>query len=265
MLARICSTRSVAGILGVGVFLLALGCTSSSDEGSKSTGAASLPDSVNTLTEAEREAGWKRLFNGSTLKGWRGFRRDSVPVGWTVEKGALHFTAEAPEEAGGPPQTLVTADTYDHFVLRIEWKISPKCNSGILYRVTEEEDLPFETGLEYQVLDNAALGEDEPAANQAGALFGLYAPDQDVTRTVGTYNETRIVVRGSHIEHWMNGTKLLEADIGSDTWNERVEGTKFANWPRFAQAETGHIALQDHGYPVWYRDIKLRSLPVDPE
>ncbi len=243
--------------------LLTVQCTSSSDDSRATvdtTAATAVPDSVNALTDAEQEAGWQLLFEGTTLDEWRGFRRDSVPAGWTVENGAMHFTGEVSREDGEPPRTLVTTDAYSDFDLRVEWKISPDGNSGIMYRVSEEEDLPYETGPEYQILDNASLGDDGATINETGALYDLYAPTDDVTRPVGEYNETRIVVRGSHVEHWLNGTKLLEAEIGSDTWTDRIEGTKFANWSRFAQPDSGHVALQDHGYPVWFRDVKIRPL-----
>lgn len=255
-------------LLAVGILpllVLTARCTSSSDDAASradTTATVSVPDSINSLTDAERQDGWELLFDGSSLADWRGFKRDTVPRGWTVDNGAIYFTGEPSNQDGEPPLTLITKDTYADFDLRIEWKISPDGNSGIMYRVTEEENLPYETGPEYQVLDNATL-EDGDQVHQSGALYGLYAPSDDVTNPVGEYNETRLVVRGSHVEHWLNGTKLLEAEIGSDTWMDRIEGTKFANWPNFAQADEGHLALQDHGYPVWFRDVKIRPLSSD--
>lgn len=232
---------------------------SASDEPETSEeGGAPVPDTLNTLSEAEREAGWQLLFDGDSTAGWRGYQRDSMPAGWTVEEGALHF-----EGKGENSTTIVTTGQYDHFELRLEWKIGPKGNSGIIYRATEDTEDPYRTGPEYQVLDNRALDDPEGSKHQAGALYGLYAPSEDATRPVGQYNEARIVVRGDHIEHWMNGTKLLEAEIGSEEWQERVAGTKFADWPQFAEATEGRIALQDHGHPVWFRDIKL--LPLMPD
>jgi len=223
----------------------------------RSPDSASPPvsDTINSLTEPERETGWRLLFDGTSLDGWRGYQRDSVPGGWAVEASAIHFEGE-----GSNSTTLITTDTFDHFELRIEWKISPEGNSGIIYRATEDKKDPYRTGPEFQVLDNAVLDNPSGSVYQAGALYGLYAPTKDVTRPVGEYNEARIVVRGNHVEHWMNGTKLLEAEIGSEAWKERVAGTKFTNYDAFVEAETGHIALQDHGHPVWYRDIKLRPL-----
>ncbi|MFB6247037.1 MAG: DUF1080 domain-containing protein [Salinibacter sp.] len=246
------------------VLLLTARCTSSADEAGADASSATVPDSINTLTDAERRAGWRLLFDGASLTGWRGFRRDSVPRGWTVENGAMHFTGAASPQDGAPPRTLVTTDRYADFVLRLEWKISPRGNSGVMYRVSEEAPLPYMTGPEYQILDHAVLG-DSAAAERSGALFSLIAPSTDATKPVGEFNETRIVVRGGHVEHWLNGTKLLEAEMGSDMWTRRTKGTKFASWPRFARPDTGRIAFQDHGYPVWFRDVKIRPLPAEAE
>ncbi len=216
------------------------------------------PDKTNTLSDAERAAGWQLLFDGESLDGWRGYQRDSAPEGWTVKDGALHFRGEAPNST-----SILTTDQFDHFELRLEWKIAPEGNSGIIYRATEVAGSAARSGLEYQVLDNAVHAGDSAPEREAGALYGLYAPSQDVTRPVGEYNEARIVVRGSHVEHWMNGTKLLETEIGSESWTKRMAESKFADWPHFAEATTGHIVLQDHNHPVWYRDIKLRPLSPD--
>lgn len=247
------------------LFMVGTACTSSSDDGETETGSSvTVPDSINTLSEAQQGAGWHLLFDGQTLDGWRGFARDSVPKGWTVEHGAIHFTGKTTRESGDPPATLMTQTAYDHFDLRFEWKISPEGNSGVLYRVTEAEDLPYETGPEYQIVDNAIVEDDAPT-ERAGALFGLFGASEEPPHAVGAYNESRIVVQGNHVEHWINGTKLVDVEIGSGAWTDRVTETKFANWPRFAQAQEGHIALQDHGYPVWFRDVKLRPLSPDSD
>lgn len=229
--------------------------TDPSASGPRTSEPPAVPDSINALTTAEREAGWQLLFDGSSLTGWRGYQRDSVPPGWTVERGAIHFSGDAEHST-----TLISSDRFAHFELRIEWKIAQNGNSGIMYRATESKKDAYRTGPEYQVLDNAVLDSIPGSPYQAGALYGLYVPTTDVTRPIGEYNETRIVVRGDHIEHWMNGTQLLEAAIGSDTWRSRVSGTKFAEYDQFTESIDGHIALQDHGHPVWYRDIKLRPL-----
>lgn len=249
------------------LFLVATACTSSSDDDeadTETTPSATVPDSINTLSEAQRGQGWQLLFDGQSLDGWRGFARDSIPAGWIVENGAIYFTGKTTRESGDPPTTLITQTSYDHFDLRFEWKISPEGNSGVLYRVTEMEDLPYETGPEFQIVDNAIIEDDAPT-ERAGALFGLFGASEEAAREVGAYNESRIVVQGNHLEHWMNGTKLVDVEIGSGPWTDRVTSTKFANWPRFAQADEGHIALQDHGYPVWFRDLKLRPLSPDSE
>lgn len=217
-------------------------------------------DTLNTLSEAEREAGWRLLFDGTSLDGWRGYQRDSIPGGWTVDEAALHFEGE-----GRNSTTLITDEEFSNFELRLEWKIAEQGNSGIMYRATEATEDAYRTGPEYQVLDNTVLDSVAGSIHQAGALYGLYAPSEVVARPAGTYNQARIVVNRSHVQHWLNGTKLLEAEMGSDDWSERVAGTKFEDYAGFAESESGHIALQDHGHPVWYRNIKLRPLPPPSE
>lgn len=245
---------AMRGLALIGILFASVSCDA--DRSADHVTASTTPaDSLNTLTEAERKTGWRLLFDGTSLNKWRGYRRDSIPSGWAVEEGAIHFEGEGPNST-----TIITTEQFDHFELRFEWKVDSLGNSGIMYRVHETDNPPYHTGPEYQVLDNAVHANANEPKHEAGALYGLYAPSKDVTRPVGQYNEARIFVRGNHVEHWMNGTKLLEAEIGSDTWSERIAGTKFANWADFGKASSGYIALQDHNHPVWYRDIKLRPL-----
>lgn len=209
--SRSLSVNSLLVALTFALGAVVLYVTLSSEAEEAPTASPSVPDTVNTLTEAERETGWQLLFDGTSLDGWRGYQQDSVPGSWTLDEGAVHFPGESDD--GG---TIITNDTYDHFELRLEWKISAEGNSGIMYRVTEDADEAYKTGPEFQVLDNA-VHEERDSLHKAGALYGLYAPRETVTKPVGQYNETRIVVRGDHVEHWMNGTKLLEAELGVTT------------------------------------------------
>ena len=143
------------------------------------------------------------------------------------------------------------------FELAFEWKISPKGNSGVMFHVTETGDETYWSGPEYQVLDNAR-GERPP--ERAGALYALYAPSVDVPKPVGEYNSSRILVKGGQVEHWLNGVKVAAYDMASADFKARVAASKFKAWPQFAASPTGHIALQNHGDPVWYRNIKIRPL-----
>jgi hypothetical protein len=206
----------------------------------------------NTLTAKEKAEGWKLLFDGKTTDGWRGYKKEKMPDGWKVENGAL-------ARAGGGGD-IVTIEQFDNFELSLEWKISEGGNSGIMYHVTEEFGAPYETGPEMQVLDNAKHGDGKNPLTSAGACYALYPPVKDVTKPVGEWNLVKLVCKGAHVEHWLNGTKLLEYEYGSDEWNKKIEGSKFKAWPKFGKNPKGHIDLQDHGNLVWFRNIKIRVL-----
>jgi hypothetical protein len=224
-------------------------------EGKELTPPVAPPQNV--LTEVERQTGWKLLFDGRTTKGWRGFRKESMPDGWQAVDGCL-------VRVGGGGD-IITEDPFDDFEMTLEWRIAPAGNSGIFYRVTEDEDTVWKTGAELQVLDNAEHVDGRRAITSAGACYGLYAPPRDVTQPVGLFNKVRILARGPHVEYWLNDTKIVEFEIGSEDWQRRIAASKFASLPKFARMPKGHIALQDHGDKVWYRNIKVRPLKRDEE
>lgn len=204
----------------------------------------------NALTAKEKAAGWKLLFDGKSTAGWRGFKAAKPDPGWHVVDGAL-----APD-----PKTskdILSEGSYGSFELAFDWKISPKGNSGVMFHVTEDGDETYWSGPEYQVLDNAH-GEKPP--EQAGALYALYPPVGASPKPVGEFNQGRIVVHGTKVEHWLNGAKVVEYDMASPDFKARVAASKFKAWPQFAASPTGHIALQNHGNDVWYRNIKIRAL-----
>lgn len=192
------------------------------------------------------------VYNISSLDNWRGYKKDSVPEQWVNEdEETIHLT-------GGGAGDLITREQYGDFVLTMEWKISPKGNSGVMYRVSEGDGPTYFTGPEMQVLDNAVAGGD--LMHSAGADYALHAPSEDNTRPVGEWNEVRMVVDGPHVEYWLNGVQQCSYELWSEDWNARVAASKFKEWPSFGMNKRGHIALQDHGNPVWYRNIHIRSL-----
>jgi hypothetical protein len=210
----------------------------------------------NTLTDKEKDNGWKLLFDGKTTDGWHAYKGKEVGDKWKVIDGALVLDQKGGKRGGD----IVTDGEYGDFELAIEWKVTKGANSGIMYRVSEEKGAPFETGPEYQILDNANHGDGKNPKTSAASCYALYAPTKDKTRPIGEWNKTRIVVKGDHVEHWLNGEKVVEYEFGSDDWNKRVEASKFAKMDRFGKEKKGHIDLQDHGDEVAYRNIKIKRL-----
>ncbi|HKG92126.1 MAG TPA: DUF1080 domain-containing protein, partial [Gemmatimonadaceae bacterium] len=205
------------------------------------------------VSPGDSTAGWRSLFDGQTLAGWRGYKETSPPKGWAVKNGAIVREGE-----GGD---LITDEAFGNFELALEWMISRGGNSGILYRVTEAGEKTYVSGPEMQVLDDEKHVDGKSPLTSAGALYGLYPAPRGALKPVGEWNAIRIVANGDHVEHWLNGVKMADAEIGSPDWNQRVAGTKFAVWPGYAKAARGHIALQDHGDWVAFRNIRIRVLP----
>jgi hypothetical protein len=205
-----------------------------------------------TLTAQEKAEGWKLMFDGKSLSGWRGYKSEAVPTGWRAENGELVFSGK-----GGD---LMTAEQYGDFEMRFEWKVTPNGNSGVIYRIATTEPEPWHTGPEYQILHNAGHKDGANPLTSAGSNYAVNPPVKDVTRPVGEWNEARLIARGNHVEHWMNGVKLLEYEIGSADWEARVKASKFGKIPPYGRTRRGHIALQDHGNVVSYRNLKIREL-----
>lgn len=209
----------------------------------------------NTLTDAERQAGWQLLFDGTTLDGWRGYRSAEVPGGWRVENGTLHFVG-----SDGGRGDLITVDRYANFELSLEWRIAEGGNSGILYLAELGSDEIYMSAPEMQVLDDARHPDGQNPLTSAGADYGLYPAPRGVVRPAGVWNQVLIRVKDGQVEHWLNGQKIVEYTLGSPDWTARVAKSKFAGWPEYGKARSGFIGLQDHGDPVWYRNIKIRVL-----
>lgn len=204
------------------------------------------------LTAAEQAEGWRLLFDGRTTAGWRGYKQQSVPAGWQVMDGELTRV-----DSGGD---IITIDQFGDFELTLDWKLGPGGNSGVFYRVTEEGEEAYHTGIEMQVLDDARHADGQSRLTSAGSLYALYPVPAGVVKPAGQWNSVRILARGNHVEHWLNGQKVVEAELWSPDWNARLAKSKFTEWPGFARATRGHIGLQDHGDRVAYRNIKIREL-----
>ncbi|HEV8398258.1 MAG TPA: DUF1080 domain-containing protein [Gemmatimonadales bacterium] len=238
-----------------------------------------LQSPPNTLSPAERSAGWRLLFDGKTLAGWRGVGYDTVPTGhWVVVDGAIKKIASGnvPRVADGRPLVggdLMTVDSFADFELSWEWKVTPGANSGLKYNVSE----PMSTaqggagtnggpthsalGFEYQILDDDRHEDGKLHSHRSGALYDLVAPsDPKAVRPVGEWNRSRVIFRGNHGEHWLNGRKIVEFELGSARMDSLLAKSKYRSIPGFGDRRTGHIVLQDHGDEVYFRNLKVRSL-----
>jgi len=217
------------------------------------------------LTKAEKKAGWRLLFDGKTLTGWRGFHSQTVPGGWAIEDGCIKKLKKDGElgQAGGD---LITVDQFQNFEFSVEWKLAKGSNSGIKYLVSEDLPPKGKSGVsfEYQVLDDDNHPDAKLGINgnrTAGSLYDLIpAVKNKKVNPIGQFNQTRIVVKGNHIEHWLNGIKTVEFDRTSDDYKKHLAESKFKDTKGFGEAQKGHILLQDHGDEVWYRNIKIREL-----
>jgi hypothetical protein len=176
-----------------------------------------------------------------------------MPSGWGVREGALTRVR--------PAADIITTEKFRNFELSLEWNVSPKGNSGIFYRASEDEDAIYWTAPEMQVLDDAGHVDGQSRLTAAGADYGLYPAPAGVVKPAGEWNQVRLLVDGNHVEHWLNGVKIVEYELGSPDWEAKVKASKFASHPRYGRNAEGYIGLQEHEYRVAFRNIKIRVLP----
>jgi hypothetical protein len=201
---------------------------------------------------------WQTLFDGSSVGAWVSYGKGAPPTqGWSIDGDALHVAAKS--GAGD----LRTRAEYGDFDLRFEWKVSSGANSGVMYRSAEGEYAPWVTGPEYQVLDDAEHADGKSPLTAAGSLYAMYSAEGKSCAPVGGWNEARIIARGAHVEHWLNGVRVLEATIGSEDWLARKNACKWKDNAKYGTRRRGHIVLQDHGDDVWFRNIRIRELPLE--
>ena len=206
----------------------------------------------NTLTEPEKQDGWKLLFDGKSLDGWRVFKKQDA-AGWTLKDSTVYL-----EKPGAGD--LMTKGKFANFEFTVDWKIETGNNSGIIYRVSEDGGTTYTTGPEMQVM-NHKPGQQKLGKNDAGSLYDMYEPTSNPLKAADQWNTFKIVCNGKHIEHWVNGVKVADCDIGSDDWNKRLAVSKWKDVKLFASQPAGHIALQDHGGKNAFRNIKIKVLP----
>ena len=203
--------------------------------------------------QAQSKSDWKILFDGKSLDAWRGYKNDAVPKGWVIENGTLTKHDRVAD--------IVSKDEFGNFELTIDWKIGEAGNSGIFYRGTEEYDHIYWSAPEYQLLDDDKAADNKTRLTCAGAAYALYPSSPGHLKPVGDWNTTRIVANGNHVEHWLNGVKLLEYEQESPDWEAKVKASKFNDWPHYGRAKRGHIAMQgDHTGSLAFRNIRIREL-----
>jgi hypothetical protein len=213
-------------------------------------GGAMAQPAPNTLTPQERAEGWRLLFDGTTTAGWRGFKQTGPPAGWQIVDGALTRV-----DKGGD---IVTETEFGDFELAFDWQVAPGGNSGVFFGVSEQATAVWHAAPEYQILDNAGHKDGASPVTSTGSNYALHAPTRDVSRPAGQWNSSRILVRGTHVEHWLNGERIVEYELGSPDWTARVAASKFKAYPAYGKVRPGRIALQDHGDRVAFRNIKIR-------
>ncbi len=220
----------------------------------------------NTLTAAEQAEGWELLFNGVDLTGWRDFNGDSLTNGWTVVDGCIQASGEGADASG----YIVTDRKFSNFELQWDWKLTHGGNSGMLYHVLENPTfaVPYVTGPEYQLIDNEGWEEVNAPEKleewqKLGVDYAMHLPDysQMDVNPQGEWNTSKIVFDNGHVEHWLNGKKILEFEAWTDEWFELKASGKWANAPEYGLAHKGVICLQDHGDPASFRNIKIKELP----
>jgi hypothetical protein len=252
-----------------------------SAEAAPVTAAAVTPDSgpgggvsaaVNRLTDAERQDGWQLLFDGTTLRGWRGLGRDTVPTAhWTVDSGAIHKvpSGQVAVQADGQPLgggDLTTDASYGDFELTWEWKVAPGANSGVKYNVSEQlsTSIPPRNaakGFEYQIVDDDRHPDGKLIRHRTGDLYDLLpSNERKRVRPVGEWNQSRILFRGTHGEHWLNGEKVVEYDLGTARMTQALAASEYRAWSWFGQRRRTPIVLQDDDDAVWFRSLKIRDI-----
>jgi hypothetical protein len=224
--------------------------------------AAAPCEGVNVLTDAEKAAGWELLFDGGSLKGWHGYNGQPTRF-WKVESCALESVGTEGNYGSDLRADLVTDRKYGSFEISIDWKASKGGNSGLMYGVVEDPKYKaaWMTGPEYQFIDDVGFPQKLEEWQKAGANYAMHLPnDQKVLKAVGEWNNSRIVVKGTHVEHWLNGRKILEFERWSDEWKKLRDSGKWKDAPDYGLAKSGPIVLQDHGSAFWFRNVKIRPI-----
>ena len=207
---------------------------------------------------AEDAQGFTSLLSGGDLSAWRGYKMEEIPDGWSAEGDVLHFAP--PEGEDARRADLITREQYEDFELRLPWEVSPGGPGGVFFRVSEDQPATYSTGAEMQVLDDERHRDGKNPLTSAGSNYALDAPSSKVVRPAEQWNEAVLRVEGPKVTHWLNGEKIVEYELWTDEWKQKVADSKFRSMPGYGLNRTGHVALQDHGDEIWFRDIRIKRL-----
>ena len=220
---------------------------------------------VNELTSKEEKQGWSLLFNGKDFTGWRQYNGNSVPDNWTIEDNAMKVfkapNARTGQGIGG--DLIYFAKKFRNFELSIDWKAEKEANSGIFYNVREEKGRQiYSSAPEVQILDNENASDNKIDSHLAGSLYDMLPADPKTVKPYGEWNTIVIRVDKGRVTHTQNGVKVVEYRLWTRDWDKMVENSKFKNFPGFKEgiSKEGYIGLQDHGYTIWFRNVKIREL-----
>ena len=215
--------------------------------------AAATSGSAATTDPASADTGWRVLVDGTSTDAWRGYKTQAFPTSWHLADGALTKTGSA--------EDLISRDEFGDFELTWGWKLAPNGNAGVFYRATEEYPKVYWSGPEYQLLDDAGHPDGKSRLTSAGAAYAIYPSPAGVVKPAGEWNVSRLVVRGAHVEHWLNGQKVVDYELWSPDWEAKVKASKFGQWANYGRAKRGHIAIQgDHEGALWIRYMRIREL-----
>ena len=230
--------------------------TSSSTNDGDTTAASST-------NESAADSGWISLFDGTSLNGWHSFGETTAGSAWHADSGTIHLHSaevKANKNSGGD---LVTSDSFQNFDLKLEWKISLAGNSGILIYVQDDKPTykeTYHTGPEMQVLDDERHEDRKKPSHRAGSLYDMIQATPGAVKPAGEWNQVEIISNNGNLDFYLNGVHVVKTTMWDDSWKKMVAGSKFKEWPEFGTFRTGHIALQDHGNDVWYRNIMIKKL-----
>jgi hypothetical protein len=229
--------------------LVVAGCTQVGNSVPASNTAAESA----SVTAGQSAAGWRPLFAGTSLSGWRGYKEQTVPAGWSLADGVVTKTGSAND--------IITRDQFGNFELAFDWKLATGGNAGVFYRGTEEYDHIYWSAPEYQLLDDANHPDGKSRLTSAGAAYALYPPPAGVVKPANEWNSSLLVVNGNRVQHWLNGQKLLEYELGSPDWQAKVKASKFIAYPNYGRAAHGYIGIQgDHDGTLSIRNMRIREI-----